>query len=225
LTWMILLPILIAIMPVISILLWYSRLRLNYWLYVLFGGAGWFIALVARLPLLIYLRLVLDRSVLFLVLSAVFAGVFEESTRLVMLDYFLREKINHKPVVFGLGWGFMEALIIYVIPVSLIAIQHGYSWMDYLPGAFERNTAIIIHFSLTLLAAYAVVTSRGFAKYFFILITASIHALYNNIALYLLLLRYNAWFLESILFITTIPLLITSIAIYYRVFKEYWQRI
>ncbi len=48
----ILVPILIALGPGFSALLFVSRLRINYWLNAILGGSGWLIALMIRFPLL-----------------------------------------------------------------------------------------------------------------------------------------------------------------------------
>lgn len=81
-------------------------------------------------------------------LIALSAGVFEEVFRFIFKEFFIRPKESTflQPILFGLGHGFMEVLIIFIPNMSQMII------MGTLPIAIvERMLAIVAHIFFTII--------------------------------------------------------------------------
>ncbi|MCS7128824.1 MAG: YhfC family intramembrane metalloprotease [Sulfolobales archaeon] len=195
-------PIAIALAPALIALAKVAGTKGINWVIAILGGSGWFLALILRIPILMAVPL---PEVIYGYFASLMAGLFEETTRFLFLRIELvRSASIRRSIALGLGWGFIEALLIYAIPVSLAVYQ--YSWIDLLPGALERNSAILIHLSLTLLL------SRN--PWSFKLLTASIiiHSAANITAITALYLLRNAWLVELVIAAFS-ALIFTTIAI------------
>ncbi len=81
------------------------------------------------------------------ILIAFSAGIFEESFRFIYKTLFLRRvKFGIlEPILFGLGHGLAEALIVLLPALSLVAFQNLYL------AIFERVLAIVLHIGLSLI--------------------------------------------------------------------------
>lgn len=81
------------------------------------------------------------------ILIAFSAGIFEESFRFIYKTLFLRRlKLGIlEPILFGLGHGLAEALIVLLPALSLVAFQNLYL------AIFERVLAIVLHIGLSLI--------------------------------------------------------------------------
>lgn len=81
------------------------------------------------------------------ILIAFSAGIFEEGFRFIYKTLFLRRvKFGIlEPILFGLGHGLAEALIVLLPALSLVAFQNLYL------AIFERVLAIVLHIGLSLI--------------------------------------------------------------------------
>ncbi|MCE7737715.1 MAG: YhfC family intramembrane metalloprotease, partial [Candidatus Heimdallarchaeota archaeon] len=91
----------------------------------------------------------------------IFAGIFEAVTRYL----FFRQSINCRrdtkltPVIFGLGWGVGEAVIVMILLfVNNYFVDPNVEipLLDLLPGLIERLSATILHISLSMIIFYAI---------------------------------------------------------------------
>ncbi len=211
-------PIIISIGPVIMASIINNGRNNRLWLSYIIGMAGWYIALVLRTPILMIINF-LDKIVR-IISASLLAGVFEETTRFFSLRYIMKETKNPKaPISLGLGWGFSEALLIYVINALVSSSIYGYSWIEFLPGAFERNTACIFHTAMAMLLGYSIIRNKTPLLY---LISAIILHGLTNILPYIISFYYinNIWIIELILFITVIIITLPIILIYKNLFYQ-----
>lgn len=200
----IVIPVIIALAPALIALAKVAGAKGGAWIIAVLGGGGWFLALILRIPILMAVHL---QEAIYGYFASLMAGLFEETTRFLLLRIDLVRSSSIKgSIALGLGWGLVEALLVYAIPVCLIASLYQYNWVDLLPGALERNSAILIHLSLTLLL------SRN--PWSLKLLTASIliHSAANSIAMIALDLLTNAWLVELVIAVFS-ALTFTTIAI------------
>ncbi len=202
----ILVPILIALGPGFSALLFVSRLRINYWLNAILGGSGWLIALMIRFPLLVLINSLSVFPRIFM--ASLAAGVFEETIRYLVVRHRVGKEKLYSSISLGLGWGLAEALIIYVLQVPLASAVYGYNWVELLPGAVERNTAIVFHLAMTLVATIAATRSP-----WIVLIAITMHTLLNITAGLAVLYMSDPWIIEGVLGLL-VSILIIPVVIY-----------
>ena len=193
--------ILIALLPAFVLFLYVARLRKDLWVMFTLGAVGWTTALFARLPILNMINN-MNSTILILTISSLLAGIFEEGIRYLMI-YGTRKiksfRFDWKYIlVFGLGWGFCEALILYAASIiSIVYIQgSNVSFFDALPGAVERNTSVIFHVSATFIV-YKAVISIVKKRAAFIAVAIALHSTFNLFAVELAyVLRLSVWYLE-----------------------------
>jgi uncharacterized membrane protein YhfC len=195
---------LIAVLPAFLIFLFIARFKGSMWLSAFIGGLFWFIALLARTPILLifeFLGLAIPPAfyaiyVLILIfMGALLAGLFEEGIKFLFVrKYPSYIKTVKHALCFGLGWGICEALLLYVLTVLtygffyelLITIvtlpPESYLYYSFMLGAFERNIAIVFHVSATILVALAVWHSR----FFFALLAILAHFLFDFVPIMLM---------------------------------------
>ena len=205
------LPVIIALAPAFTVLAINSKSDFRKWLIALIAGGGWFVALIARLPLLTFIARWFQENYVFITLSSsILAGVFEEPVRFVLLKYVSKEiKLGLRELIsFGLGWGLVEALIIYVFQAIFLQYGLGVEWFKLLPGAIERNIAALFHTALTFIAAWVLV--KG-VKY--IMIPISLHALANIYATLMLQVTKDLWIIEGFIGLLFVPLSVILILI------------
>jgi len=206
-----LIPVTLALMPAFIVLAVSSKSDFQKWLIALVAGSGWFVALIARLPLLTLIARWFQGNHVFIALSSsILAGVFEEPVRFVLLKYVSKEiKLGTRELIsFGLGWGLVEALIIYVLQAIFLQYGLGVEWYKLLPGAIERNIAALFHTALTFIAAWVLV--KG-VKY--IMIPISLHALANIYATLMLQVTKDPWIIEGFIGLLFVPLSVILILI------------
>ncbi len=194
--------ILIALIPAFAVFLYFTKTKGSMWLAFVLGGAGWFGALLLRvlplqLPLLIYGQ-DFASSLIYFGYASLLAGLFEEGIRYICIRKASFAREDHKHVLsLGLGWGFLEAVIIYALNVLVILfLMPEYTFMDLLPGAIERNTAILLHIALSFLVLCALSMKR------FLILAIGIHAAVNTITLWIYHYVFvgEVWLVEGILF-------------------------
>ncbi len=96
---------------------------------------------------------------------------------------------------FGLGWGFLEAFLMYVLSVWAAVFFLGFElgFMDLLAGAVERNLAVVLHVSLTF------IVFRALARRVFLLVALALHAAVDFVAVAALrLLGLGVWSVEGV---------------------------
>lgn len=183
-----------------------ARAKWSMWLAFILGGAGWFSALLLRvlplqLPLLIYGQDFASNMIYF-GYASLLAGIFEEGIRYICIKNasFAREDNKHV-LSFGLGWGFLEAVLIYALNVLVILFLIPEStFMDLLPGAIERNIAILLHIALSFLVLCALNMIR------FLILAIGIHTVVDMIAvsIYNFVFVKEVWLVEGFLFIMVV---------------------
>ncbi len=194
-------PILISILPGLVALIMVSKTDRSLWLMALIGGAGWLVALIAREPVLLLIRsLDIIPRICF---ASSLAGIFEEATRYLILRYFIsKNNIDPKSSLsIGLGWGLTEALLVYAVQVPLATAIYGYQWTDFLPGAVERNTAILFHLGMSMLITLGVIglINAGIA----LLLAMYLHTVLNIVAGIVAIKIENVWVVEAIIALMT----------------------
>ena len=152
-----------------------------------------------RIPLLNWLQgttefaiWTISYPILLMILIALSAGIFEEVFRFIFRQFFIRpkESVFLQPILFGLGHGFMEVLVLFIPNMSQMII------MGTLPIAIiERIIAIIGHIFFT------IIVWNGFQRnkrlqYLILAILA--HGLLDSVALILPYLGFNIWTVEGI---------------------------
>lgn len=229
---------LIAILPAFLIFLYIARFKGSMWLSALLGGIFWFVALLARTPILLALEFwgltispafyaVYIAIVIFL--ASLLAGLFEEGIKygfLYRAPKFI-ETVKHA-LCFGLGWGLSEAILIYAVDVLTIGFL--YDWLitiiplppesvlffNFMLGAFERNSAILFHVSATIFVALAVWHRR----FLFAGLAILAHFLSNYIPI--TLLQYVLYpLLDPIIAVIVVECLIALFAILFAVLAYY----
>jgi len=194
--------IVIAIVPALALTIILVRGKGSLWKIFLFGWAGWLLALVIRIiPVQLPQQLLAPQLesegillLLFLAYASVMAGIFEEGIRYFILKRRPKLMANTSSILsFGLGWGIGEAIIIYVPAIASLPLLSPSvpTLLEILPGALERNLAIITHLALTLIVIKGI--SKG--KIYLVLAMA-LHFLVNLVGVTTITLTGNAWFSE-----------------------------
>lgn len=194
--------ILLATLPGLIALMLIAKKMFKLWLDACLGGGGWLLALVLRLPILQFSAKILNPTHLSL-LAAVMAGIFEEPFRYLILKYrfFSKENLCKTALSVGLGWSLTEAFLIYALQVPLSYTITGYDWTVYLPGAFERNIAIILHVALAFIIAYSLISN---IKY--VILAIFLHGAVNSSIIPVLYVTKDPWIIESILALIIVPI-------------------
>jgi len=163
-TVVIIILIAIALLPWLIFFVLTTRLKDEYIKLFLFGGVGWFLALIARIPIIAGSYYLGDFFVY--LVSAVSAGIFEETFRFFFVKRYIERPItNGKVFSFGVGWGIMEVLLLHTM--NLIAILMVIKMGAKIPGleefpeperflliglvgSYERLVAVALHIVLTI---------------------------------------------------------------------------
>ena len=203
-------PVVIAILPSLLMLALICKVNFRRWVLAVLGGGGWFIALIVRLGVLAFISKAIREYLVIGFFSSILAGLFEETTRYFLIKYFLKEEEKFSPkhlASFGLGWGFIEAVLIYVSQALYLGYVFQVEWFKLIPGAIERNIAILFHVSLTFLVAY-VVRRR---KPMFILAPITLHAISNIYAVSVVNFIKDPWLTELLILLVLVPVSVVTI--------------
>ena len=118
------------------------------------------------------------KPILIILLLAVSAGIFEETARFVAMRFFLKKQTLHNGIVFGLGHGGIEALLLVGIP----AITHPLlSSAPLFASGVERICAMTIHVCLSIIVLLGIKRNQ----FYYCGLTIVIHSLINFIIGYL----------------------------------------
>jgi len=194
--------IVIALVPALALTIILVRGKGSLWKIFLFGWAGWLLALVIRIiPVQLPQQLFAPQLesegmllLLFLAYASVMAGIFEEGIRYFILKRRPKLMANTSSILsFGLGWGIGEAIIIYVPAIVSLPLLGSSvpTLLEILPGALERNLAIITHLALTLIVIKGI--SKG---KIYLVLAMTLHFLVNLVGVTTITLTGNAWFSE-----------------------------
>jgi uncharacterized membrane protein YhfC len=203
------------------------------------GGALFIISQILHIPFNIFLQGLFDRGFLpmppdeyQLIFSAILvglsAGFFEEITRYVGLRWWAKDARSwSKGLLFGTGWGGIEAIIFFVVimllnyivllalrpvdlstilpPEQVLPLQQGLdlfwgvSWYDSLLGALERLLVLPIQIALTIMVLQ--VFLRGQSRWLWLAIAW--HALLDAVVV-MSVRQWGAYATEGILAIFTL---------------------
>ncbi len=200
--------LMLSLVPSLSALIYAVVVRWKSdWVFSILGGSGWLIALLLRVPLLYLLLNNVEEST-YLIIASYAAGIFEESIRyLILRSPVVRNPRIGNAIVLGLGWGVTEALFIYVIPI-LTYPYNNHNILELLPGAIERNIAVVAHTIFSVL----VMVSVSNVKY--LLVAIITHGTLNIAGITILKITGDAWVTEAFLaIIVTVLALATAIMI------------
>ena len=185
------------------------------WLDALVGGGGWLAAYLLRLPVLIALTTLgpLARSII----ASILAGIFEEGLRYLLMRVRMKSSYSLKRAsAFGLGWGLTEALLIFCVNVPLAVAVTGYGWLELMPGAVERNIAIIFHVAASCIIAVSLATAR----WPYMLIAVGLHSGVNMAGLAVMLTTRNPWVIEGVLALIVAVIAVPTIIKSRKVLRE-----
>lgn len=189
LTWI---AVLLSFLPTLIVTIYFARNNGKKYLVFVVGGAAWFIALMAREPILTLLEPL--NIVLAITVASVLAGVFEEIGRFLLMKYF--EYIRKNPLMFGLGWGIAEAFILFTLNIAiLLLLNQAIGLNEVFPSAVERIITTGLHVALTM------IIFKSLDKKILLFLAIIFHALINIIvALSYFVFGFSAWTGELILF-------------------------
>lgn len=204
------LAVLLSFAPGLAFFVYYSRKNKNLWKSFFIGGLGWFISYIAgNIPKMAPIS-ALGKGVIettgYILYASIVTGVLEEGLR-----YLIVKKANNyiKPdkehiLSMGMGWGLMEAVVIYAGAVftNIIMINYPVTLLELLPGAIERNSAVLLHLGYS----YMILKSLKSKKYLFLAIAG--HALVDFFAVVLLMPIGDAWIIEGIIFVISVAVLL-----------------
>ncbi|MCP8314758.1 MAG: YhfC family intramembrane metalloprotease, partial [archaeon] len=134
--------------------------------------------------------------------ASLLAGLFEEGIRYICIKKASFTREDHRHVLsFGLGWGFLEAVLMYALSVLVVLVlMPELTFMEFLPGAIERNTAVLLHSAMSFLVLCALSMKR------FLILAIGLHAIVDMIAvsIYYYVFIGEVWLVEGILFAMTL---------------------
>jgi uncharacterized membrane protein YhfC len=206
------LAIALALVPAIFLAVYFARASLYVWLSFVIGFVGWIAAIVLRLvplQLPLILNLTSSSSTVYVIYAAILAGVFEEGIRYLLVKKIRYTGESFRSILsFGLGWGISEASIIYgAAAIFAIITTPSISFFDLLPGAVERNSAIMLHVALSLLVLKA---AKGHKRFLFL--AMFIHASDDAFAVLFADAVYNIWLTESAILVISVIILLVILA-------------
>ncbi|MFA5303079.1 MAG: hypothetical protein WC393_00895 [Candidatus Nanoarchaeia archaeon] len=182
------LAILIATLPFLIMLFYFSRLDYKKYLAFLLGLIGWLVAFFLRLPLLNQVSLTTNFWAIIL-LPSLLSGLFEEGVRFLSLRFVSYAKKNF--FLFAMGWSFAEILIIYCFNiVYFLSFNQQVSFIDALPGLIERFSATILHLAFTIIVLKSLKNKKLLG------LAMGLHIIVNLFGILLLAFNLNVWIIE-----------------------------
>lgn len=162
--------------------------------------------ILTRIPLLntlqadVYVSVfMVANALLYMALVALSAGVFEEVFRFLFKQFLLRPAASSfsQPILFGLGHGLTEALIVLIPP-----ILQGYTLSDLSFAFLERTLSIVLHISLTVMVFNGFQRGR---KWRYLLAAVLLHGAVDFVLPVLAASGVSALLIEALYFIIVIP--------------------
>lgn len=187
------LAILIATIPFLIILFYYSRLDYKKYLAFFIGMLGWLVAFLLRLPLINQISLTSNLWMIILIPSLL-SGFFEEILRFLSLRFIGFAKKNF--FLFAMGWSFAEIILIYCINIIyFLSFNQQVSFISALPGLIERFSATILHLAFTIIVLKSINNKKLLG------LAVGLHIVMNLFGILLLALNFNVWIIELFLII------------------------
>lgn len=133
--------------------------------------------MLIRIPLLevvatqssTYKFLMVTKPIFILFILSLSAGIIEETARWILMRFYLKHQPIMKSILFGLGHGGIEALLVVAIPIM---ISNYYMSTDALwISGVERIFAIIIHVCLSIIVFIGVSMNRVY----YVFVAMAIH--------------------------------------------------
>lgn len=194
--------ILVALAPFLAVAVYVARASGKLWKAFLWGWGGWFLALLLRIvpvqvPQLVFLTEIQSSLTLALLIglyASAMAGLFEEGIRFYFLKRNEGLRANRASLMsFALGWGIGEAIIIYVPAIAALPLvsESLPTLLEILPGALERNMAIVAHISLSFIVLRSLAGGKMFLG-----AAMLVHFGLNAAALSVLVYTNNVWLTE-----------------------------
>ncbi|MHA1469875.1 MAG: YhfC family glutamic-type intramembrane protease [Candidatus Asgardarchaeia archaeon] len=203
--------IVLAFLPWLLFFVYYSKLKGEHLKLFVIAGAGWLVALILRLPILYGTSFILD-LLMYYVMSAILAGVFEESFRYILAKKLtLDERTNGEILSFGIGWGIFEVWVLHTSNLTtlliLILMNISIPGMPVIPppeqlfisgmaGVVERWIAVSFHVIATLVITKALLNKN------YLWIAIILHSVLDLIAVLSSFIELNIWLIELNLLIT-----------------------
>ena len=161
------LSIIIGIVPSIGFVIWRFGFKRSLWYSWLLGGLFWALALIVRAIPLIILIYIVNLPQYIILISMIFAGIFETAFRVLLLMLFTKYTANSKEKVImaGFGWGTIEAIFSHTIPLIFFLlffrgseIMLSLDGIEYilLFGGFERLITEIFHLIMMIMVFYGI---------------------------------------------------------------------
>jgi hypothetical protein len=190
------LAVLMATIPFLIILFYYSKLDYKKYLTFIIGMLGWLVAFALRFPLINQISNINNLWVIIL-LPSLLSGLFEEILRFLLIRFMKFVKKNF--FLFAMGWSFAEIIIIYcTYIIYFLTLNQQVSFISTLPGLLERFSATIIHLALTIILIKSIKNKKLLG------LAIGLHILVNLFGSLLLILNLNVWIIEIILIILAI---------------------
>ncbi len=184
------------------------------WICVGIGAMGWLVALLLRwvpLQLPLYADSFLGGSVIYFAYAAILAGIFEEGIRYILIRKVKLLRTVRRTICMGIGWGLLEAVLLYVVNLVAAAYLLGYEagFLDLLPGAVERNIAIVFHTALALIVFKALESKE------YLLVAIALHAVLDFLGVVsLYVFRLTIWQVEGVIAATALITLLYAVMLH-----------
>ncbi|MCD6515657.1 MAG: YhfC family intramembrane metalloprotease [Candidatus Odinarchaeota archaeon] len=205
--------IVFAFLPWLLFFIYYSKLKGEHPKLFVIAGAGWLVALVLRFPILYGASFILD-LLMYYVMSAILAGVFEEGFRYILAKKLtLDERTNGEILSFGIGWGVFEVWIVHTLSLAtllmLILMNISFPGMTRIPppeqlfisgmaSVIERWIAVSFHIIATLVITKALLNKN------YLWIAIILHSVLDLIAVLSGFIGLNIWLIELNLLVTVV---------------------
>ena len=191
----------LALAPSFILFVYVAKVKRSVWFTFGLGCLGWVVAFYARLPILTGISRVAELNILIIfALYALFAGVFEESLRYGLIRKVEKIRIDWKHVLsFGLGWGFIEAVLVYAVNIlaTVYVLGMKIAFLDMLAGAVERNFTVIFHVAMTFIVCWAVKAKK--LELFIVAILIHTIVDFTVVVLYHII-KLPLWYVETLIF-------------------------
>ena len=149
-----------------------------------------------------YILFTYQYPVLYAFLLSLTAGLFEEIGRYIMMKFILKKMELKHALAFGIGHGGIEAMLF--VGFALIMVNPAMiDTQNLMMSGLERLSAIIFHCGFSVLVYQMVFKGK---KYHLIL-SITLHTLFNFISVILMINGVNLWILEGLLLIFALIML------------------
>ncbi|GAB3807239.1 YhfC family glutamic-type intramembrane protease [Virgibacillus kimchii] len=134
-----------------------------------------------------YLMFRATQPVLYAILLALTAGIFEEIARFIMIRFFMKQRDWQSGFLFGAGHGGIEALLFVGINAfaMLFSLTANVYTAEFFLGGIERIFAMLLHIGLSIIVLQGVIQRKFLYVVLAILIHGSLNALVGILPLFM----------------------------------------